>query len=55
MMKKYLSIKNGKLSKDFEMLYKELHIAGYYRGLLEDVNVVKEVLKSAKAFIDKIH
>lgn len=54
MLKKYLSIRNGKLSKDFEMLYKELHIAGYYRGLLEDVNVVKEVLKSAKTFIDKV-
>jgi len=35
-------------------LYDELHIAGYYRGLLHDVNIVKEALKAAKAFIEKI-
>lgn len=54
MIKKHLSVHNGKLTKEFEKLYKELHIAGYYRGLLEDVGVVKEVLKSAKSFIEKI-
>lgn len=54
MIKRYLSGHNGKLLKEFEKLYKELHIAGYYRGLLEDVGVVKEVFKSTKAFIDKI-
>jgi len=31
-----------------------LHIAGYYRGLLYDTNVVKEALKAAEAFIEKI-
>ncbi|OGP10094.1 MAG: hypothetical protein A3G39_07950 [Deltaproteobacteria bacterium RIFCSPLOWO2_12_FULL_43_16] len=55
MLQKYVSIHNGKLLKSFEALYRELHIAGYYRGLLIDVNVVKEVFKSAKALIDKIH
>lgn len=55
MLQKYVSIHNGKLLKSFEALYKELHIAGYYRGLLIDVNVVKEVFKSAKTLIDKIH
>ncbi|KAF0143572.1 MAG: hypothetical protein FD156_2547 [Nitrospirae bacterium] len=52
--KKYVSAHNGKLQKQFDTLYDELHIAGYYRGLLRDVNVVKEVFKSAKGFIEKI-
>jgi hypothetical protein len=54
MMRKYLTIHNGKLLKEFEKLYKLLHIAGYYRGLLEDVTVVKDALKAAKIFIEKI-
>jgi hypothetical protein len=54
MMRKYLTIHNGKLLKEFEKLYKLLHIAGYYRGLLEDVTVVKDALKAAKVFIEKI-
>lgn len=54
MIKKYLSVHDGKLTREFEKLYKELHIAGYYRGLLEDVDMVKAAIKSAKAFIDKI-
>ncbi|MBI5216893.1 MAG: DUF5618 family protein [Ignavibacteriae bacterium] len=49
-----LSVHNGKFSKKFESLYRELHIAGYYRGLLTDVGVVKETFRSAKDFIDKI-
>ncbi|MBI5749524.1 MAG: DUF5618 family protein [Nitrospinae bacterium] len=54
MLKKYLSIHNGKLTKEFEILYKELHISGYYRGTLQHVDTVKTVLKAAKVFIDKI-
>ena len=53
-MRKHLMIHNGKLLKEFEKLYKLLHIAGYYRGLLEDVPVVKDALKAAKTFIEKI-
>lgn len=53
-LRKYLSTHNGKLIKDFKQLYKELHIAGYYRGLIENVNALKEIFKSAKGFIDKI-
>ncbi len=53
MLKKYLSTRNGKLAKDFEKLYDELHIAGYYRGLIKDVNALKDIFKSAKGFIDK--
>jgi hypothetical protein len=53
-LQKYLSVHNGKLLKEFEMLYDMLHIAGYYRGLLYNVNIVKDAHKAAKAFIDKI-
>jgi hypothetical protein len=54
MLRKYLMIHNGRLLKEFDKLYKLLHIAGYYRGLLEDVTVVKDALKAAKIFIEKI-
>jgi len=54
MMREHLLIHNGKLLKEFEKLYKLLHIAGYYRGLLEDVAVVREALRAAKNFIEKI-
>jgi hypothetical protein len=53
-LQKYLAIHNGKLLREFEALYDEIHIAGYNRGLLYDVNVVKEILKSAESFIEKI-
>lgn len=53
-LQKYLASHDGKLLRSFEVLYEELHIAGYYRGLLRDANVVKEVFKSAKSFIEKI-
>lgn len=54
MMKKYLSVHDGKLQNKFEALYGELHIAGYYRGLLRNATVVKEAFKAAETFIDKI-
>jgi hypothetical protein len=54
MLRKYLMIHNGRLLKEFDKLYKLLHIAGYYRGLLEDVPVVKDALKAAKLFIEKV-
>ena len=53
-LQRYLAVHDGKLLKEFEYLYDELHIAGYYRGLLHDVNIVKDALKAAKAFIEKI-
>jgi hypothetical protein len=52
MLKKYAIVHDGKLLKEFEKLYKALHIAGYYRGLLEDVTMVKDALRAAKSFID---
>lgn len=53
-LQKYLAIRDGKLLREFEALYEALHIAGYYRGNLYLVNMVKDALKSAKAFIEKI-
>ncbi|MBI2472839.1 MAG: DUF5618 family protein [Planctomycetes bacterium] len=53
-LKKYLAIHNGKLFRDFETLYDELHIAGYYQGLIRDPNTAKGILKTAKYFIEKI-
>jgi hypothetical protein len=53
-LQKYLAIRDGKLLREFEALYEALHIAGYYRGNLYLVDMVKDALKSAKAFIEKI-
>ena len=53
-LRKHLMVHNGKFLKEFEKLYKLLHIAGYYRGLLEDVVGVKDALKAAKIFVEKI-
>jgi len=47
-LQKYLAVHDGKLTREFERLYEELHIAGYYRGLLGHVNVVKDALKAAR-------
>ncbi|MFZ3122491.1 MAG: DUF5618 family protein [Thermodesulfovibrionales bacterium] len=51
MIRKYLTPYNGKLTREFEKLYKALHIAGYYRGLLEDVDMLKDAFKAAKGVI----
>ncbi|WP_420266190.1 DUF5618 family protein [Candidatus Magnetominusculus dajiuhuensis] len=53
-MQKHLAVNNGKLLREFGSLYDSLHIAGYYRGLLRNVNVVKEEMKSADRFIKKL-
>ena len=53
-LRKYLGIHNGKLFREFDILYDELHIAGYYRGLLHRVDVVHDVLKGAQQFIQKL-
>ncbi len=53
-LQKYIAVHNGKLLREFEKLYDMLHIAGYYRGLLYDTDVVKDALKATKAFIEKI-
>jgi len=53
-LQKYLAVRDGKLVRKFERLYEELHIAGYYRGLLGHVNIVKDALKAAGEFIGRI-
>lgn len=53
-LKKHISAHNGKLLKEFTMLYDALHIAGYYRGLIYNVDMVKDALKAAKEFIEKV-
>ena|SRR3989338_736169 len=53
-LQRHVAVHNGKLMREFEKLYDALHIAGYYRGLLYDVDMVKDALKAAKAFIEKI-
>ena len=54
LLRKHLMIRNGKLMREFEDLYDELHMAGYYRGNLHSVDSVKEIFKTTKAFIEKI-
>lgn len=54
MLTKYLSAYNGKLTKDFNSLYNLLHIAGYYRGLLDKVEIIKDTFKIARAFIERL-
>jgi hypothetical protein len=53
-MRKFLTPYNGKFTREFEKLYKALHIAGYYRGLLEDVTMVRDAFKVADGFIEKL-
>lgn len=54
LLQKYVAVRNGRVLREFEKLYDMLHIAGYYRGLLYDREVVKEALKAARSFIDKM-
>jgi len=53
-LQKHMAARNGKLLREFEKLYDALHIAGYYRGLLYDANMVKDALKAARLFIEKV-
>jgi hypothetical protein len=53
-LQKYLTVHDGKLLREFEALYEALHIAGYYRGNLYLVDMIKDALKATRAFIDKI-
>jgi hypothetical protein len=41
-LQKYLAVHDGKLLREFEALYEALHIAGYYRGNLYIIDMVKE-------------
>lgn len=54
-LRKNLSAHDGKLQREFENLYDELHLSGYYRGWLHSVDAVKGIFKIAQRFIDKIY
>lgn len=53
-LQKYASVQDGKLLKQFDAIDDELHIAGYYRGVLHSVGAVKAILKTAEDFIQKL-
>ena len=53
-LRKHLSVHNGKLFKEFDVLYYELHLAGYYRGFLRETDTVQSVFKVAQQFIEKL-
>jgi len=53
-LQKHLAVHDGRLLREFEALYEALHIAGYYRGNLYLVNMIKDALKAAKTFIEKV-
>ncbi|MFN3739273.1 MAG: DUF5618 family protein [Thermodesulfovibrionales bacterium] len=53
-LKRYGGVHNGRLMRHFNNLYHQLHIAGYYRGDLRSVKIIKEALSGAKEFIEKI-
>ncbi|MBF0404754.1 DUF5618 family protein [Candidatus Magnetominusculus xianensis] len=53
-IKSFASQHNGKLLRQFEDIYDELHIAGYYRGMLHSVSTVKGAINTAKDFIERL-
>lgn len=53
-LQKHIAVHDGKLMREFEMLYDTLHIAGYNRALIYNVDMVKDALKSARSFIEKL-
>lgn len=53
-LQKHVSVHNGKLLREFDMLYDALHIAGYYRGLIYQTAAVKDYFKATQSFIEKL-
>ena len=53
-IRKYADIHNGKLFREFDYLYDELHLAGYYRGWLHRIDTIKDVFNAAHEFIEKL-
>ncbi|MEO0285002.1 MAG: DUF5618 family protein [candidate division WOR-3 bacterium] len=51
---KYLLHRDGKLRKTFEILYDEIHIGGYYRGLNRSKRKIKIDFEDAKKFLQKL-
>lgn len=53
-LRKYASPYNGKLLDEFDDIYDELHIAGYYRGNLHSAKTVKGAMETARNFIGRL-
>jgi len=53
-LKKYGGMHNGRLIRQFNVIYHELHTAGYYHGELRSANIVKDAFKNAEDFINKM-
>ena len=53
-LRRHFAPRNGRLMREFEKLYDALHVAGYYRGLIYDAEMVKDALRAARSFIEKI-
>ncbi|MBF0518507.1 MAG: DUF5618 family protein [Nitrospirae bacterium] len=53
-LKKFISLHNGKLMREFELLYETLHICGYYRCLIYGVDLIKDSFKHTENFINKL-
>ena len=53
-LSKHVSAHNGKLLREFNVLYDSLHVHGYYRGAIYNVHAVKDYIVSAKEFIEKV-
>ncbi len=53
-LQKHLSAYNGKPLQQFDEIYDELHIAGYYRGMLHSKGAVQSAMKTAEDFIRKV-
>ena len=53
-LRKYLAVYDGKLLSEFDKLHDLLHIAGHYRALIYDTQVVKDTIKVAEKFIEKL-
>jgi hypothetical protein len=54
MLRKYIAVHDGKLFREFDNLYYALHIAGYYRKFLYDVEMIRDALNAAQQFITKL-
>ena len=54
LLKKFAGAYDGKLMRQFETIYNELHIGGYYRGILQRLSMVKDAIANAKDFIEKL-
>ncbi|MEN3045116.1 MAG: DUF5618 family protein [Candidatus Hydrothermales bacterium] len=51
---RYLLHKDVKLKKQFENLYDEIYIGGYYRGLKRRKDIINSDFKATKEFIQKL-